>query len=282
MAAHRLGALHDEVVDDHRHQVDADVLVLAGRLRDHQLGADAVGARDEHGVGVARRLAVEERAEAAEAAHRARPRRRARHRLDRVHELVARGDVDARRLVRQRAVGARGRGGRGLADLGDEARDGGDVRGALERLHPRLERLGRVAGQHRAPLLHEHLARVHLLGDEVHGAAALGVARLEHRGVHLRHDREKRPHWSRRADGWAEERRRGGSRKEPGRAAGRACRSMSPACRGSSDGWQLTARRSHRLQKTGESTRIHPTWRSRRRRRWRRCRRRRRWTRRWS
>ena len=41
----RLGAAHHEVVDDHRDQVEADRVVLVHRLRDRQLGADAVGRR---------------------------------------------------------------------------------------------------------------------------------------------------------------------------------------------------------------------------------------------
>jgi hypothetical protein len=46
----RLGALHHEVVHDHRHAVDADGVVapeLGGQL---ELGADAVGARDQDGL----------------------------------------------------------------------------------------------------------------------------------------------------------------------------------------------------------------------------------------
>ena len=39
----RLGPADDEVVDDHRHEVDADRVVLVQCLRDDDLGADAVG-----------------------------------------------------------------------------------------------------------------------------------------------------------------------------------------------------------------------------------------------
>ena len=63
----RLGALADEVVDAHGDEVDADGVVLAGVDGELELGADAVGGGDQHRVGVARRLEVEERAEAAEA-----------------------------------------------------------------------------------------------------------------------------------------------------------------------------------------------------------------------
>ena len=62
----RLGALHHQVVDAHRDQVDADAVMLAGLDRDLQLGADAVGGGDQKGVAVAGGLEVEEGAEAAQ------------------------------------------------------------------------------------------------------------------------------------------------------------------------------------------------------------------------
>src|SRR3712207_5058205 len=68
--------LHDEVVDAHRHEVDADRAVLPALDRDLQLGADAIGGGDEDRICEARRLHVEQRAEAAEAPHRAAPRGR--------------------------------------------------------------------------------------------------------------------------------------------------------------------------------------------------------------
>ena len=39
----RLRADHDDVVDDHAHEILADRVVLVERLRDGDLGADAVG-----------------------------------------------------------------------------------------------------------------------------------------------------------------------------------------------------------------------------------------------
>ena len=51
----RLGALHDQVVDAHRHQVDADRVVQAGLDGELQLGADAVGGGDQDRVGEAGR-----------------------------------------------------------------------------------------------------------------------------------------------------------------------------------------------------------------------------------
>ena len=65
----RLGALDDDVVDAHRHQVDADRVVDAGLDRHLELGADAVGARNQDGVLETCRLEVEQAAEAAQTAH---------------------------------------------------------------------------------------------------------------------------------------------------------------------------------------------------------------------
>ena len=62
----RLGALHHEVVDRHRHQIDADAAMQAGLDRDLDLGADAVGGRDQDRVLEAGRLEVEQSAEAAD------------------------------------------------------------------------------------------------------------------------------------------------------------------------------------------------------------------------
>ena len=62
----RLGALHDQVVDAHRDQVDADAVVPVVLDRELELGADAVVRRDQQRIGEARRLQIEEAAEAAE------------------------------------------------------------------------------------------------------------------------------------------------------------------------------------------------------------------------
>ena len=65
----RLGTAHDEVVDDHADQVEADRVVDVHLLRDRDLGADAVGGGGEQRLGVLRqRGRVEEPGEAAEAA----------------------------------------------------------------------------------------------------------------------------------------------------------------------------------------------------------------------
>jgi hypothetical protein len=69
--------------------------VLPGGDRDLELGANAVGGRDQNRILEARRLEIEQRAEAAEPCARTRPRRGARERLDRFDERVSRVDVDA-------------------------------------------------------------------------------------------------------------------------------------------------------------------------------------------
>ena len=97
----RLGALHHQVVDAHRDQVDADGVVQAGLDRELQLGADAVGGGDQDRVGEAGRLQVEQRAEAAQAAQHAGPRGGARQRLDRLDQRIAGIDIDAGRAIGQ-------------------------------------------------------------------------------------------------------------------------------------------------------------------------------------
>ncbi len=91
----RLGALHDDVVDAHGDEVDADRVVLARVDGDLQLGADAVIGGDQHRVGEARRLEVEQAAEAADLAIGARPPGRAHQRLDLLDHEIAGIDVDA-------------------------------------------------------------------------------------------------------------------------------------------------------------------------------------------
>ena len=62
----RLGALHQDVVDAHRDEIDADRVVPVERERELQLRADAVGAGDEHRLAVALRQ-LDQRAESADA-----------------------------------------------------------------------------------------------------------------------------------------------------------------------------------------------------------------------
>ena len=69
----RLGADHDDVVDDHAHEVLADGVVLVERLGDRDLRADAVGRRREQRPRIVlRERQVEEAGEAADAAEHAR------------------------------------------------------------------------------------------------------------------------------------------------------------------------------------------------------------------
>jgi len=61
-----LGALGQQVVDAHGHQVDAHRVVNAGLDGHLQLGAHPVGGGDQQGIVVAGGLEVEERAETAQ------------------------------------------------------------------------------------------------------------------------------------------------------------------------------------------------------------------------
>ncbi len=80
---HRIGAGGDHVVDAHRHEIDARVAQPPGLALQHQLRADAVGARDEHRIAIAaRRDEAGEAAEVAEHARRARRGDRVAHAVD--------------------------------------------------------------------------------------------------------------------------------------------------------------------------------------------------------
>ena len=92
----RLGALHDQVVGAHRHEVDADGVVPAGLDRELELGADPIVGRDQQGICVARRLGIEEPAEAADLGVGAGPPRRPDQRPDRLDQRVAGVDRNAR------------------------------------------------------------------------------------------------------------------------------------------------------------------------------------------
>ena len=68
----RLGALGGDIVDAHGHAVDADGVVLVGHLGHDQLGADAVGAGNQHWLLVTQGGEIEQAAESADAADHAR------------------------------------------------------------------------------------------------------------------------------------------------------------------------------------------------------------------
>jgi hypothetical protein len=91
----RLGPHHDDVVDDHADEVEADRVVLVDGLRDRDLRADAVGAGREQRlvVGLERRR-IEEAGEAADAAENLRPVRAPHGRLHQLDGEIARSRVD--------------------------------------------------------------------------------------------------------------------------------------------------------------------------------------------
>ena len=68
----RLGTLGGDIVDAHGHAVDADGVVLVGHLGNDQLGADAIGAGNQHRLLVSEGSQIEQAAEAANTADHAR------------------------------------------------------------------------------------------------------------------------------------------------------------------------------------------------------------------
>ena len=88
-----LGPLHQDVVDAHGHQVDADGVVHVQREGQFQLGADAVGTRDQHRFTVAGRH-LEEPPETANAREQTRPARARRQRPDALDQRITCIDID--------------------------------------------------------------------------------------------------------------------------------------------------------------------------------------------
>ncbi len=64
----RLGALNHQIVDAHRHQIDADGVMALQIHRQAQLGADAIGAGDQYRLAVFLRQRTQ-RAKATESSH---------------------------------------------------------------------------------------------------------------------------------------------------------------------------------------------------------------------
>ena len=89
----RFGTLHDEVVDAHGDEVDADRVMLVGIDGDLQLGADAVIGGNQDRILETGRLQVEQAAEAADLAIGARTARRAHMRLDLFHQKISGVDI---------------------------------------------------------------------------------------------------------------------------------------------------------------------------------------------
>jgi len=96
----RLGALHENVVDAHRHEVDAHRVVLVPRKREPQLGADAVRAGDQHGLAVFLRH-FKQRPEPAYAGQHPFAQGALGERLDAFDQGIPRIDVDARVTISQ-------------------------------------------------------------------------------------------------------------------------------------------------------------------------------------
>jgi hypothetical protein len=91
----RLGTLDDEVVDAHCDKINADSVVPAKLDCKLELGADAVIGGDEQGVVIARRLQIEEAAEAAKLGIGAGARGRSCKRADCLDQRIAGGNRDA-------------------------------------------------------------------------------------------------------------------------------------------------------------------------------------------
>jgi hypothetical protein len=106
----RLGALHEDVVDAHRHQILAHGVVAVELERQLELGAHAVGARNQHRLLVLLRQ-LEQRAETADAGHHAFAHGALGKRLDPVDQRVAGFDVNTGIAVGKACLA----GGRGCA-----------------------------------------------------------------------------------------------------------------------------------------------------------------------
>ena len=87
--------MHDDVVDAHRHQILADAVEQSGLDGDLELGADAVGGRHQHRILEARRLEIEQAAEAAQIGVGAGPPRGAGGGRDARDQCLARVDIHA-------------------------------------------------------------------------------------------------------------------------------------------------------------------------------------------
>ena len=111
----RVRALHHQVVDAHRHEVDAHRVMQPGLDRDTQFGADAIRGRNQDRIVKSGGPQVEQGAKSAQPAHDTRAPRGAGERLDRLHQGIARVDVHpsgaiGQVLVRRGPLRARGSG----------------------------------------------------------------------------------------------------------------------------------------------------------------------------
>ena len=91
-----LRAHHDDVVDHHADEIDADRVVLVDRLRDRNLGADTIGAGGKERMLVAQQSTrVEKTSEAANATDNLRPMGSANCRLHEFDSKITRCGIDA-------------------------------------------------------------------------------------------------------------------------------------------------------------------------------------------
>src|SRR6516225_12212360 len=89
-----LGALHHEVIDRHRNEIDPDRIVARGFDGNLELGAYPIGSRDQNRVVKTRCFWIEKPAKAADSGVRTGARRCPHKRLDQFHHAVASIDVD--------------------------------------------------------------------------------------------------------------------------------------------------------------------------------------------
>jgi hypothetical protein len=91
----RFRSLYHHVIGAHRHQVDADCIMASGLDRKAQLGADAVGAGDQHWPPVASERQLDHGAKAADAGQHLGARAAPDQRLDALYQGIAGVDIDS-------------------------------------------------------------------------------------------------------------------------------------------------------------------------------------------
>src|SRR5208282_2089103 len=92
----RTRRMADDVVDAHRDAVDSDGVVTPGLKRDHELGPDAVGARDQHRrAHLARSVESDQRAESADSADHLGAGRGPGDRTEKRNQALLQRDIDA-------------------------------------------------------------------------------------------------------------------------------------------------------------------------------------------
>ena len=92
----RLGPLTDQIVDAHRHQINADRINVAGINRNAQLGANAIGCSHQNGIGIPSAFQIKQRAKPAKPRHCAGALRALCRRFDPFNQRIACINVHAR------------------------------------------------------------------------------------------------------------------------------------------------------------------------------------------